>query len=140
GNLGRSAQGSPYNALRDRTRARRLNFKYVWLVLVRAVLPGVGGSLGFAAFVTVAILVTLNRVAAWPTREMQTCHNRVATDVASTSTQRNPAQTSRSAAHRNHTRPSTASPLGNSSRGSRIRHPNPELLLTSIRLPGLALR
>ena len=62
------------------------------LVLVRAVLLGVGGSLGFAAFVTVAILVTLNRVAAWPTREMQTRHNRVATDVASTSTQRNPAQ------------------------------------------------
>jgi hypothetical protein len=33
------------------------------LVLVRAVLPGVGGSLGFAAFVTVATLVALRRVA-----------------------------------------------------------------------------
>jgi hypothetical protein len=59
------------------------------LVLMRAVLPGVGGSLGFAAFVTVAILV---------------------------------AQTERRRT------------------GSRIRNPNPELLLTSIRLPGLALR
>ena len=78
------------------------------LVLVRAVLPGVGGSLGFAAFVTIAILVALNRVAAWPTREMQTRHNRVATDVACTSTQRNPAQTSQSAANRNHTRSSTS--------------------------------
>jgi hypothetical protein len=33
------------------------------LVLVRAVMPGVGGSLGFAAFVTLAALVALRRVA-----------------------------------------------------------------------------
>jgi hypothetical protein len=33
------------------------------LVLVRAVLPGVGGSLGFAAFVSLAILVALRRAA-----------------------------------------------------------------------------
>jgi hypothetical protein len=46
------------------------------LVLVRKVLPGVGGSLGFAAFVTVAILVALNRAAAWMAREMQPRHNR----------------------------------------------------------------
>jgi hypothetical protein len=52
------------------------------LVLVRKVLPGVGGSLGFAAFVTVAILVALNRAAAWMAREMQTRHNRAATDAA----------------------------------------------------------
>jgi hypothetical protein len=76
------------------------------LVLVHAVLPGVGGSLGFAAFVTVAILVALNQVAAWTTRETQTRHSRVATDAASTSTERNPAQTLRSAANRNHIRPS----------------------------------
>jgi multisubunit Na+/H+ antiporter MnhB subunit len=49
------------------------------LVLVRAVLPGVGGSLGFAAFVTVAILVALNRAAAhWqpnPQSEPRTSSN-----------------------------------------------------------------
>jgi hypothetical protein len=33
------------------------------LILVRGFLPGVGGGLGFAAFVTVAMLVALNRVA-----------------------------------------------------------------------------
>jgi hypothetical protein len=33
------------------------------LVLVRAVLPGVGGSLGFAAFVTLGLLVALRRIA-----------------------------------------------------------------------------
>jgi hypothetical protein len=49
------------------------------LVLMRAVLPGVGGSLGFAAFVTVAILVALNRAAAhWqpnPQSEPRTSSN-----------------------------------------------------------------
>lgn len=34
------------------------------LVLVRTFLPGVGGGLGFAAFVTVAVLVALRRVTA----------------------------------------------------------------------------
>jgi hypothetical protein len=42
------------------------------LVLVGNFLPGVGGGLGFAAFVTVAVLVTLSRVTAWMTREMLT--------------------------------------------------------------------
>jgi hypothetical protein len=35
------------------------------LVLVRAFLPGVGGRLGFAAFVTVGMLAALSRVTAW---------------------------------------------------------------------------
>jgi hypothetical protein len=38
------------------------------LVVVRALLPGVGGGLGLAAFVSVAFLVALRRVTAWTTR------------------------------------------------------------------------
>jgi hypothetical protein len=38
------------------------------LVVVRAVLPGVGGGLGFAAFVAVALLVALSRLTDWTTR------------------------------------------------------------------------
>jgi hypothetical protein len=42
------------------------------LVLVRAFLPGVGGRLGFAAFVTMAMLAALSRVTGWMTREILT--------------------------------------------------------------------
>jgi hypothetical protein len=35
------------------------------LILVRAYLPGVGGSLGFAAFITVALLMATHRMTAW---------------------------------------------------------------------------
>jgi hypothetical protein len=45
------------------------------LVLVGAYLPGVGGGLGFAAFVTVAALAVLSRVTAWMTRVMLTPNN-----------------------------------------------------------------
>jgi hypothetical protein len=49
----------------------------VVLVPVRAFLPGIGGSLGFAAFVTVALLAAWSRVAAWRSREMLTPAKRV---------------------------------------------------------------
>lgn len=40
------------------------------LILVRAYLPGVGGSLGFAAFITVALLVATHRMTAWMARKL----------------------------------------------------------------------
>lgn len=42
------------------------------LVLVRTLLPDVGGGLGFAAFVTVAVLLALNRVTTWLTNDNRT--------------------------------------------------------------------
>lgn len=42
------------------------------LVLVHAFLPGVGGGLGFAAFVTVALVAALSRVTAWRRRDVLT--------------------------------------------------------------------
>ena len=42
------------------------------LVLVRTLLPDVGGGLGFAAFVTVAVLLALSRVTTWLTNDNRT--------------------------------------------------------------------
>jgi hypothetical protein len=50
----------------------------VVLVPVRAFLPGIGGSLGFAAFVTVALLAACSRAAAWKTRIVLTTNKSVA--------------------------------------------------------------
>jgi hypothetical protein len=54
----------------------------VLLIPVRAFLPGFGGGLGFAAFVTVMLLVASRRATAWTTREMLTGNNGVGSAVA----------------------------------------------------------
>jgi len=42
----------------------------VLLLQIRIVLPGIGGSLGFAAFVTVAVLAAVRRMTSWTTRQV----------------------------------------------------------------------
>jgi hypothetical protein len=52
------------------------------LILVRAYLPGVGGSLGFAAFVTVALLVAMHRMTAWMARKLTRAKQQPPSDAA----------------------------------------------------------
>ena len=54
------------------------------LVLVRALLPGVGGGLGFAALVTVAVLAVLRRMMTWLTNDIlgRNEHLETATDAS----------------------------------------------------------
>jgi len=42
----------------------------VLLLQIRIVLPGIGGSLGFAAFVTVAVLAAVRQMTSWTTRQV----------------------------------------------------------------------